>query len=520
MNGFLKRITLVLFTIVINQKGFAQNEPTFEMTKIGPDYLLDNAFDLHFGPDDYLWITEKKGIVTRVDPITGVRDDVIQLADLSASGSQDGLLGMAFHKEFNSGKPYVYLSYTHDVSGKRKQKIVRYTYSVQQNDGLLSSPIVIFDNLPSSHDHQSGRLVFGPDNKLYHTIGDQGVKDCNLNLAQSLPTQEEVNQQNWKNYPGKVLRLNLDGSIPDDNPIIDGVRSHVYTYGHRNPQGLIFGNSGLLYSSEHGPSSDDELNLISAGKNYGWPFVSGIKDNLMYDSDGCHSNETSFTNPNYQDPLLSMYLPNSNEAQGTDCNNAWMCRPNIAPSSIHIYESDAIYGWNKSLLITSLKKGRVYRVKLSEDGASVIEELEEYFYTANRYRDIAIGPEGKSFYIITDKAGKTADASGKNVITTLQHPGSILKFTYQESMSAIQVEKHQIFRAWVEPSQHQLYIDINNDKVVNINAELINSMGQIVKRFSNLIPGINQVNIEGVVSGLYLLNIKDENHYEQKRLMF
>ena len=83
-------------------------------------------------------------------------------------------------------------------------------------------------------------------------------------------------------YQGKILRINLDGSIPSDNPIVNGVRSHVYSYGHRNPQGLVFGPGGLLYAAEHGPSTDDELNLITPGANYGWPLVAGYKDDRSY----------------------------------------------------------------------------------------------------------------------------------------------------------------------------------------------------------------------------------------------
>ncbi|MGY5355635.1 PQQ-dependent sugar dehydrogenase [Wenyingzhuangia sp. IMCC45467] len=515
---YVMRIVLIFLAISFNQMLFSQNQSSFEMTMIGSDYLLNEPFDIHYGPDDYLWITEKKGVVVRVNTINGFRDDLIELSDLSSSGGQDGLLGMAFHNEFKKGKPYVYISYTHDVLSQKKQKIVRYTYSVNQDDGLLSSPLVIFDNLPSSNDHQSGRLVFGPDNKLYHTIGDLGVKDCDSNLAQSLPTQQQVDHGDWSNYPGKVLRLNLDGSIPEDNPIIDGVRSHVYTYGHRNPQGLVFGSNGVLYSSEHGPSSDDELNIINAGKNYGWPYVAGVKDNLMYDSDGCHSNETSFTEANYQDPLLSIYLPNSDEAKATNCNNPWMCRPNIAPSSINIYESDMMPEWKNSLLITSLKKGRVYKVKLDSDGTGIVGEIEEYFYTTNRYRDIAIDPDGKSFYVITDETGKTADASGRNVMTTLKNPGSILKFTYKESMSTNQIDKSNFFRTWVEYNEYKLLIDIKKNNT-NINAELINSIGKVVKIYSNLAFGINKIDIEGLTPGVYILCLKGENHFGQKRLI-
>src|SRR4029079_12218968 len=91
-----------------------------------------------------------------------------------------------------------------------------------------------------------------------------------------------ISARDWKTYQGKVLRLNLDGSIPSDNPVLNGVRSHIYSYGHRNPQGIVFGPDGTLYESEHGPDTDDEVNVIEAGKNYGWPFVAGYRDDNVY----------------------------------------------------------------------------------------------------------------------------------------------------------------------------------------------------------------------------------------------
>ncbi len=518
MKFFSQSVAFLFIAILsIIQPIRAQNE-SFIMTQIGPNNLLNVPWDLHYGPDGFLWITEKQdGVVVRVNPETGERDELLQLTDLSFAGGQDGLLGMTFHEEFEAGSPFIYLSYTHMISGSRKQKIVRYTYSNNGEDGQLTSPMVLIDRLPSSDDHQSGRLVFGPDQKLYYTIGDQGVKVCDQNLAQFLPSQQEIEAENWTNYPGKVLRINLDGSIPQDNPVIEGVQSHVYSYGHRNPQGLAFGNNGILYSGEHGPSSDDELNRIDAGKNYGWPYVSGFKDNLVYDNDGCHSNETSFTPDNYQDPMLSLFLPNAEKSP--NCTDSWQCRPNIAPSSIDFYQSDSIPNWGNSVLITSLKKGRVYKVQLDATGTKVLGEPTQYFYTTNRYRDIAIDPDGKSFYIITDQAGKTSDAAGMNVVRDIQNPGAILKFTYQKPVSNNQLNANSIFKIWQDRSRNSLIIESNNESNKPCIAELINSQGQVVQRYSNLKPGIKTKPIKGIVPGVYVLNLHDKNQFWQKRII-
>ena len=145
-------------------------------------------------------------------------------------------------------------------------KIRRYTYV--RGARRLTEPKNLITGMPASNDHNSGRLVLGPDRKLYYTIGDQGNNQfdnfCTPIRSQDLPTATQVAGRDWQTYQGKILRLNTDGSIPADNPTFGGVRSHVFSYGHRNAQGIVFGPGGLLYSVEHGPKSDDELNLIRA----------------------------------------------------------------------------------------------------------------------------------------------------------------------------------------------------------------------------------------------------------------
>jgi aldose sugar dehydrogenase len=498
----------------------AQDE-VFNITQIGPNNLLSTPWDLNYGPDGYLWITEKvAGKVVRINPDTAVRDELIQIPDAFSTGGQDGVLGLAFDEAFNSGSPYIYVSYSKGTKKEDlKQKIVRYTFNLIGNDGSLNTPIILIDNLPANNDHNSGRLLFGPDNKLYYTIGDQANKVCATNLAQFLPSQQEIDQKNWAKYPGKVLRINTDGSIPDDNPIINGVKSHIYTYGHRNPQGLVFGNNGILYSDEHGPSSDDEVNIINSGKNYGWPYVAGLKDNMQNDAICDANNETSFVASNYQDPVISMFVANT--YKDAACTDAWMCRPNIAPSSIAIYESDAIPSWKNSLLVTSLKKGRIYRLKLNADGTTVDEnDITQYFYTQNRYRDIVVSPDGKSFYIITDSSGKTSDASGMNVVTTMQNPGAILKFTLQESLSVSSYRKNSIFKLWPNPTKNSLFIEINENNEDEFKAELINSLGQVVKAFKSLQTGKNEANIENLPAGMYILKLYSKNNSWYKSVIF
>lgn len=190
---------------------------------------------------------------------------------------------MAFDPNFNNTH-YIYVAYTYDDDNTSNEeldfltKITRFTYNPENR--TISEPFDLIKGLSGSGDHNSGRMTFGPDGKLYYTIGDQGKNYlayyCMDNEAQDLPTKEQIESKNWDAYEGKVLRMNPDGSIPNDNPVIDDVRSHIFTYGHLNAQGIAVGpNSNYLFIAEHGDKSDDEINRLQTGGNYGWPYVSG-----------------------------------------------------------------------------------------------------------------------------------------------------------------------------------------------------------------------------------------------------
>src|SRR4029453_2525229 len=250
---------------------------------------LEGPWELTWGPDGQLWATERKGRrVIRINPADGTRSTLLMVHEVHQSVQQDGLLGLALHPDFLRGSDDVFLVFTYDDAPgpplARRLGIRKYHYN--QATRALGNPEDVITGLPTHDDHVGGRLAIGPDRKLYLTIGDQGSNfgsnRCNANHAQDLPTSAQVRAKDWSSYQGKILRVNLDGSIPSDNPEINGVRSHVFSYGHRNPLGLVFGPDGFLYESEHGPSTDDEVNLIESGRNYGWPNIAGYRDEKSY----------------------------------------------------------------------------------------------------------------------------------------------------------------------------------------------------------------------------------------------
>ena len=343
---------------------------------------LAGPWEVTWGPDAKLWVTERTGKrVTRVDPSTGERTVATTIDEVSAPGGQDGLLGMALHPDLLKGRgnDYVYVAYTYVDERKGADpnitdptspyrflyaKIVRLTFNPA--DGTLSHPVNVIDGLPAGNDHVAGRLKIGPDRKLYLTIGDQGHNQlgnsCFAVEAQRLPTRKEIDGKDYAAYVGKSLRLNLDGSVPEDNPKLDGVVSHVFTYGHRNPQGLDFGPDGTLYSSEQGPKTDDEVNILKAGSNYGWPNVAGLKDNKAYEyarwaeaatpcsqlrfSDlAIHPSvprepESAFQKP-FVEPIATMFtVPSDFNFHDPACKGIdYICWPTVAPSSIEQYQS-------------------------------------------------------------------------------------------------------------------------------------------------------------------------------------
>jgi len=414
---------------------------------------LSGPWQLTWGPDNFLWVTEQTGKrITRINPDGGSSSDVVDLPDAYSTGAEDGLLGMAF------GLGALYVAYDYNAAASPavdlRGKIVRYRYD--QSAASLTNPVEVLTGLPASTSNTGGRLAFGPDQKLYLTVGDQGNnaydRACLPIRSQDLPTAPQVSARDWGSYAGKVLRLNPDGGIPSDNPLIRGVRSHIFSYGHRNPEGLAFGANGQLYSTEQGPKTDDEINLLRGGRNYGWPFVAGYRDDQAYRyanwsaARGCAQlgyndadipaavprgpAETAWNSPDYVEPLKTLYtVPNGYNFADSACAPDFdRCWPSVAPSSLAYLPADTPDpALANSLLVPSLRNGSVYALKLSQDGNSVQGDALRLFRTHNRYRDIAVSPDHTRIYLATDNTGQ-GGARPDEQTGPLDNPGCILEF--------------------------------------------------------------------------------------------
>ena len=317
---------------------------------------LDTPWDLAWGPDDFIWVTERGGTISRVNPSTG---DITRVGEIDVvERSESGLMGMAFHPDF-SRQPYVYFAHSYRADGGIRNRLVRMRY----NGSSLESLETLLDDIPGNSNHNGSRLTIGPDGLLYMTTGDAGRPDRSQNLS---------------SLAGKVLRLTLEGQPAPDNPF----GSFVFSYGHRNPQGIVFHpETGLLYSAEHGPGDNDQANRLVRSGNYGWPAVHGFCDG---DTSGeerfCQSHET------------------------VEALSAWT--PTVGVSGIDVYVADLIPGWRGSLLITSLVGGALYRLTLSANGLAVTERETLFQGQYGRLRDVLAGPDGEVYLATSNRDGR------------------------------------------------------------------------------------------------------------------
>lgn len=319
---------------------------------------LVHPWSLAFLPGGDMLVTERGGALKRlaadgmVHPVSGVPQVYVR--------SQGGLFEIALDPDFESNG-LVYLTYAHGKPEANHLRLARATFT----DDALHDLQILFESVPAKDTpvHYGGRMTFLPDGTLLLTMGD------------GFDYREAA--QRLDNHLGKTVRLHRDGRVPDDNPFVaqPGALPEIWTYGHRNPQGLaVTAESGDVFLHEHGPRGGDELNLLEPGKNYGWPIITYGLD--------------------YSGAYVSPYT----EMEGLE-QPIIHWTPSIAPAGMALYDGEAFPGWQGDLFVAALVEKSVRRLQM--DGRRVIGQQVLFRELDARMREVRVGPDG-FLYLLTD----------------------------------------------------------------------------------------------------------------------
>lgn len=360
------------------QETLADPAPAGE-TALNVEVLADglvNPWSIAFLPDGDILATEREGRLRVIrdgallpEPVAGVPEVLVW--------NQAGLFDILLHPDFAENR-ILYLSYAHGTREENATRVARAVFDGSSLSGLE----VLYDAKPlkDTGHHYGARMAWGQDGKLYITIGEGSkYKERAQDMATSF---------------GAIVRLNEDGSIPADNPNFgNGERPELFTKGHRNPQGLAYdGERGVLWETEHGPRGGDEVNIIEAGANYGWPLAS-------YGIDYNGAKITPFT-----------------EYEGTTQPVKYWT-PSLGTSGLAVYRGDLFAGWDGDLLAGAMAGAALHRIVM--DGTSPVGEERYLLDRAERVRDVRVGPDG-AIYVATEKDSGGDAKAGKILRLTPQ----------------------------------------------------------------------------------------------------
>lgn len=445
----MKQLYTALF-VAITTGGFAQTTQSIGTTTVTIDTLISSMnvpWEMRLEGDSYLWVTERIGLVNRIDLETGEKTVMLDLTGTVHAEGESGLLGMALHPAF-AQVPEVFLVYTYgtaDTNGYFKERLERYEFDGTQ----LGTPLVLIDNITSWTSHDGSRLFFLPDQTLLMSTGEHNQQD----LAQDSTS-----------LSGKFLRVNMDGTIPHDNP---DSTSYIYTMGHRNPQGICMLPDSTIIVSEHGPFTDDELQVLEAGKNYGWPLIEGFCDE-SFEAAPCATG--LYTEPIYH----------------------WT--PTIAPSDLVYYQNPYFPEWDERLLMTTLNGQRLVAMKLSAAEDTIIDEDQYFQGQFGRLRDIAVTSD-KKIFIATNTGTPGAQA--------------ILRITPPYFASVDEQADPPVFTVNPNPARDQITISrpLNNATVRVLD---LNGREMLVMEHVQTGDKISMLNLQ---PGFYMVEVSEKGSF-------
>ncbi|QJR80494.1 PQQ-dependent sugar dehydrogenase [Alteromonas pelagimontana] len=318
---------------------------------------LSNPWGMAFLPDGSIILTERSGNIRRYSANKGLSEPLANVPEVAAAG-QGGLLDITLDPDFSKNQ-VIYFCYSRAGEGGSSSSVAKATLGVTELKDV--STIFVASPLVDNGFHFGCRLAFDSDKNLYVTLGDR------------YSFKEEA--QNTDNHLGSIVRIHRDGSVPSDNPFVDGKAPEIFSYGHRNVQGLtVHPETGELWAMEHGPQGGDEVNQLAKGKNYGWP-------KITYGID-------------YNGDVIS----DKTEMEGMEQPVVYW-DPSIAPSGMAFYHGDVFKDWQGDLLVGSLKFNHLRHIAM--DGDKPGEETEYLRDRKERIRDVEVGPDGL-IYLLTD----------------------------------------------------------------------------------------------------------------------
>jgi glucose/arabinose dehydrogenase len=351
--------SLSILMFLVLHLSCAQDNPPFIETPTEINYTYETIVDgidipwgLDFISENDLLVTEKSGILYRV--VDGQKTPVTGIPEIYIRG-QGGLLDIALHPDFNSNS-IIYMTLSSSIEGDEKGGNTA-LYSAQLKGNKLENAQLLYKATPNTKkgQHWGSRIVFDQDGHLFFSIGDRGNRD--------------VNPQDITRDGGKIYRLNLDGSIPKDNPFVDtnNAKKAIYSYGHRNPQGMVMNpKTGEVWEHEHGPQGGDEINIIKSGVNFGWPTITY----------GINYSGTQITDKTALPDMAQPFY-------------YWV--PSIAPSGMAFSSSGVYKDWEGDIFVGSLKFEYLERLVIKQN--KVIQR-EKVLDKIGRVREVVESPEG------------------------------------------------------------------------------------------------------------------------------